>query len=94
MNEQQIFGNVTGAALFFGLYLICAGLPLLGLRRTHAKRVRTALIRTGIPLCIKCCYDREGTEPEAEVCPECGTQFTENLRDLLASLSPDAADDA
>lgn len=52
------------------------GITLLFRRRVR-QHLRRELVKSGVPICIKCSYDLRGqVEPR---CPECGNTFDANL---------------
>ncbi|MDX2115953.1 MAG: hypothetical protein SFZ24_10110 [Planctomycetota bacterium] len=57
-------------------------------RETYRRGVREYLLGRGIALCLSCGYDLRGLTPggrAASRCPECGAEFPDKVRELLAA---------
>lgn len=57
-------------AMYVGPYLVGVTLGWIRFRAIAIRRMRVAVRRRGIPICVKCGYD--GGDITAPKCPECG----------------------
>ena len=57
-------------------------------RRGTGRDLRTKLLASGVPVCVSCGYLLRGLSPATGRCPECGTEFSARVRDLLSPISP------
>jgi hypothetical protein len=75
-----LFHGFTAACVLLGVVVIPYSIWAHRFRRS----LRRSLIAAGVPVCLHCCYDVRGqTEPR---CPECGREFSPELRSLWGSL--------
>ncbi|XOV75542.1 MAG: hypothetical protein ACFHWZ_00340 [Phycisphaerales bacterium] len=64
--------------LWVMLISLVSGTVVLYLTRKSRNRVfRRALIRCGVPVCVRCGYDLAESDA-SEACPECGAQFSKS----------------
>ena len=63
---------LLATAMFVGVILIPWGLVFIYARRMVHRYVREEMSSSGIPICIKCCYDLRTSKDR---CPECGEEI-------------------
>ena len=64
--------------------VVCFALTLRWLHRSGTSaQLRTKLLASGVPVCMKCGYLLRGLPPDPGRCPECGRAFNEPTRAIL-----------
>ncbi len=67
---------------------------LMVLRWLHrsgtSRDLRRKLLASGVPICIQCGYLLRGLLPETGRCPECGSEFSPRVRELLGQSPIDS----
>jgi hypothetical protein len=62
-------------------------------RRGTTRDLRTKLLVNGVAICEACGYLLRGLSPATGRCPECGTEFSARVRELLSPNSTASAPD-
>lgn len=59
-------------------------------RQGTSRDLRGKLLQCGVPICVSCGYLLRGLGPATGRCPECGTEFSPRVRELLACQPTDS----